>query len=62
MEEANVLGEPVEIADEIGEDAVEAAAADIRLLMLVGGDEKLARGNGQGDLLLGNGRHAHRRD
>lgn len=49
MEEADVLGEPVEIADEIGEDAVEAAAADIRLLMLVGGDEKLARGNGQGE-------------
>ena len=49
MKKADLLGEPVEIADEIGEDAVEAAAAHIELLMLVGGDEELARGNGQGE-------------
>jgi hypothetical protein len=49
MKKADLLGEPVEIADEIGEDAVEAAGAHIELLMLVGGDEEFARGNGQGE-------------
>ena len=52
MEKADLLGEPVEIADEIGEDAVGTAAADIELLMLVGGDEQLPRGNGQGEISL----------
>ena len=41
---------PVEIADEVGEDAVEAVAADIELLMLVAGDEEVSRCGGQGEI------------
>ena len=36
MEKADLFGEPVEIADEVGEDAVEATADHVELLMLIG--------------------------
>ena len=46
MEKADLFSQPVEIADEVGQNAVETAAARVELLMLIGGDEELPRYGG----------------
>ncbi|HET7446711.1 MAG TPA: hypothetical protein VFJ49_02115 [Methyloceanibacter sp.] len=47
MEEANFVGDPVEAESKIGKDAKQASLTRIELLVVVGGDEQLARSGGK---------------
>ena len=48
MEKADLLGDPVELADEVGQDAIEAVTAGVELLVLVAGDEQVSRYDREG--------------
>ena len=47
MEKANFVGDPVEAESKIGKDAKQASLTRIELLVVVGGDEQLARSGGK---------------
>ncbi len=47
MEKADLLGDAVELTDEVGQDAIEAMPAGIELLVLVGGEEQVSRRRGE---------------
>ena len=48
MEKTDFLGDAVELADEVGQDAIETVTAGIELLVLVAGDEQVSRRGGKG--------------
>src|SRR5690348_314975 len=47
MEEPDLVGDPVEAEGKIGKDAKQASLTRIELLVVVGGDEQLARRGGK---------------
>jgi hypothetical protein len=49
MEESDLVGDAVDLANEIGEDPEQTAPDGIQLLMVIGTDEQLAGRSGKND-------------